>query len=195
MSSRLRIPATQLPTFWTPIDFGDGYAAGALPAYGSGTDMIFGHPSQFGSMASSWFGAFVRNQGGIQRPDGKKFAEGGRTPGAPSMIDTLPALLAAGEVIINAQATSALDRRLGRGWENAVNDMRFDSAPGFAGGGRAGGGVQVASRTETGEAAAPRIIVVNDWNAAVREAMQSSEGRAIIVNSVDGSLSELGLMR
>lgn len=120
-------------------------------------------------------------------------ATGARIPGPPSTNDTLLAMLATGEGIINAPAMQYADRIFGgQHWLDDLNKMRIPVPRArFAAGGRANGSSSSSSSLASQQPIT--VIAVNDWESALRKAREMDDHRVFIIDTVNGNRHELGL--
>jgi hypothetical protein len=120
-------------------------------------------------------------------------AGGGRMDGSPSSIDSILAWLAPGEHVIDANTTASLDRKYGRNWAKQLAQMVIPmQRPHFASGGRVDGGSS-SDRATAMLGGNMKIIAVNDWKAAIKEAQKDDSFRTLIVDTVKGAAHEIGI--
>jgi hypothetical protein len=178
---------------------GSGTSGGSLGGVGNssggfGNAGAFGLGA-FGGMASGMGGTYLAqamsSYGGHNNktPDLKKFADGVRLAGPASMTDTIPAMLAKGEVVISAPDVEFWDGQLGASFLDGLRERRFNvpKMPGFAAGTRlSGGGGSSRTASSGGGMGGVRIINVTNIKDAIKETMRSFDGQTIIVDTLTG---------
>lgn len=183
---------TEIPTYWGPSNGTQGVwreaGSGSFGGFGNSGGIAglgFQGSNTFGSMASSSFGGYLNAAQAQRFRTGaftSTFADGVRLPGPASMTDTIPAMLAKGEVVISAPDVEYWDRRLGSGFLDGIRDRRL-TVGGMAAGGRTSSSM---SGSGSGGMGGVRIINVTNAQDAMKEAMKSFDGQTIIVDTING---------
>ncbi len=115
----------------------------------------------------------------------KHLAGGMRLPGAPSKIDTIPAMLAEGEVVLPSDTVALLDSRLNRGWEKHLKDYVYEMPSPtlrMAAGGRASGGASANTSRSRRETRPIFNVAIFDDRRAAQKWLQSADGENFFVD-------------
>ena len=169
----------------TQVASGAAIAAAHAPAAAATSVSSYGVAAVVGAvLAIAAIGAIIALLAG-------GFAEGGLIPGSPSHSDNRIARVATGEYVIRTAAV----QHWGSDFFDAVNNFRFPLAmPAFAAGGLVGGGAAVMAAAASRErdkiineikVGGPKLNLFQvNSRAAIHEAMRTSDGDAIIFDSI-----------